>query len=81
MPLVRRVEGLKGMADFDLPIDHVHLCSSQVLVTKPDFYNPESRHWLRQTLLELLTLNILPIINTNDAVSSPTSIFEDSRDR
>ncbi|CAG2164936.1 unnamed protein product, partial [Oppiella nova] len=47
----------------------VHI--AQVLVTKPDFYNPISRYNLRSTVLELLNLNIIPIINTNDAVVSP----------
>lgn len=44
---------------------------AQVLVTKPDFYNEETRKNLFSTLSELLSLNIVPIINTNDAVSPP----------
>nr|XP_018904358.1 PREDICTED: delta-1-pyrroline-5-carboxylate synthase [Bemisia tabaci] len=44
---------------------------AQVLVTKPDFYNEETRKNLFTTLSELLSLNILPIINTNDAVTPP----------
>ncbi|CAL7946352.1 unnamed protein product [Xylocopa violacea] len=50
---------------------------AQVLVTKPDFYNEETRNNLFSTLSELLSLNIIPIINTNDAVSLPPQIDED----
>lgn len=44
---------------------------AQVLVTKPDFYNEETRKNLFSTLSELISFNIVPIINTNDAVSPP----------
>ena len=43
----------------------------QILVTKPDFYNASSRTNLRTTILELLKMNIIPIVNTNDAVEPP----------
>jgi delta-1-pyrroline-5-carboxylate synthetase len=45
----------------------------QVLVTKQDFINNDTRRQLFNTLREMLALNIIPIINTNDAVSPPPS--------
>jgi len=42
---------------------------AQVLVTKPDFYNDETR--------KLISLNIVPIINTNDAVCPPPDVDEE----
>lgn len=50
---------------------------AQVLVTKPDFYNEETRKNLFSTLTELISLNIVPIINTNDAVSPPPVVDEE----
>lgn len=50
---------------------------AQVLVTKPDFYNEETRKNLFCTLSELISLNIVPIINTNDAVSPPMFIVDE----
>lgn len=47
------------------------LRTAQILVTRPDFENESSRTNLRSTLIELLKMNIIPIINTNDAVSPP----------
>jgi glutamate 5-kinase len=52
-------------------------CYVQVLVTKPDFYNEETRRNLFSTLSELISLNIVPIINTNDAVTPPPQIDEE----
>lgn len=43
----------------------------QVLVTNADLKNDETRHNLFSTLSELISLNIVPIINTNDAVTPP----------
>lgn len=43
---------------------------AQVLVTKADFHNESSRSQLRNTILDLLSLNIVPIVNTNDAVEA-----------
>ncbi|XP_076636171.1 delta[1]-pyrroline-5-carboxylate synthase [Colletes latitarsis] len=50
---------------------------AQVLVTKPDFYNEETKKNLFSTLSELISLNIVPIINTNDAVSPPPHVDEE----
>ncbi|XP_059622122.1 delta-1-pyrroline-5-carboxylate synthase [Phlebotomus argentipes] len=50
---------------------------AQVLVTKPDFYNEETRKNLFCTLSELISLNIVPIVNTNDAVSPPMFIVDE----
>ena len=47
-----------------------------MLVTKPDFYNKETCKELFETISELLQLNIIPIINTNDAVSPPIGAYE-----
>lgn len=43
---------------------------AQVLVTKADFGNESSRKQLRNTILDLLSLDIVPIVNTNDAVEA-----------
>ncbi|XP_058447405.1 delta-1-pyrroline-5-carboxylate synthase [Malaya genurostris] len=49
---------------------------AQVLVTEPDFYNEETRRNLFSTLSELISLNIVPIINTNDAVMPPMFVVD-----
>ncbi|KAK7070734.1 hypothetical protein SK128_004088 [Halocaridina rubra] len=50
---------------------------AQILITKPDFYNAETRQNLNSTINELIALNILPIINTNDAVTPPPQVDEE----
>ena len=45
---------------------------AQVLVNKSDFANTLTLQYLKSTLNELLELNIVPILNTNDAMSPPT---------
>ncbi|KAI1301563.1 Delta-1-pyrroline-5-carboxylate synthase [Halotydeus destructor] len=61
------------MALYDAMFTQYGVNIAQVLVTKPDFYNPVSRVNLRTTFSELLALNIVPIVNTNDAVVSPST--------
>lgn len=43
----------------------------QILVTNLDFHDEQKRRNLNSTLHELLRMNIVPIINTNDAVVAP----------
>lgn len=43
---------------------------SQILVTDGDFQSNRHRESLRETLLNLMNLGVLPIVNENDAVSS-----------
>ena len=43
---------------------------AQVLVTKADFRDDANRKQLRNTILDLLSLDIVPILNTNDAVET-----------
>ncbi|CAH0553248.1 unnamed protein product [Brassicogethes aeneus] len=64
------------MSLYDAMFSQYGVKIAQVLVTKPDFYNEETRRNLISTLSELINLNIVPIINTNDAVSPPPQVDE-----
>ena len=48
--------------------------TAQVLVNKLDFYNEYTRENLMSTLNALIDLNIVPILNTNDAIASKPSL-------
>lgn len=50
---------------------------AQILITTADFYSDEIKQNLFETMQELISLNIVPIINTNDAVAPPPQVDED----
>ena len=64
--------------NLDISYNQNQICTNtivyQVLVTKPDFYHKETCKELVETISELLQLNIIPIINTNDAVNPPVGV-------
>lgn len=64
------------MSLYDAMFAQYGIKTAQVLVTEPDFYNEETRKNLFSTLSELISLNIVPIINTNDAVMPPMFIVD-----
>ena len=45
-------------------------------MTTLDLTNPDARESLIATISELISLNIVPIINTNDAVAPPPLVAE-----
>ncbi|XP_054898931.1 delta-1-pyrroline-5-carboxylate synthase [Poeciliopsis prolifica] len=59
------------MALYEAMFTQYSTCTAQVLVTNLDFHDDEKRQNLNSTLQELLRMNIIPIINTNDAVAPP----------
>jgi len=59
------------MALYEAMFRNYGILVGQVLVTKQDFRNENTRKQLFNTIQELMALHIIPVINTNDAVSPP----------
>ncbi|XP_060951073.1 delta-1-pyrroline-5-carboxylate synthase [Limanda limanda] len=59
------------MALYEAMFTQYSTCTAQILVTNLDFHDDQKRQNLNSTLQELLHMNIVPIINTNDAVVPP----------
>lgn len=59
------------MALYEAMFTQYSTCTAQILVTHLDFHDDDKRQNLNSTLQELLRMNIVPIINTNDAVVPP----------
>ncbi|XP_030235830.1 delta-1-pyrroline-5-carboxylate synthase isoform X1 [Gadus morhua] len=59
------------MALYEAMFTQYSTCTAQILVTNLDFHDEQKRRNLSSTLHELLRMNIVPIINTNDAVIPP----------
>ncbi|CAL8259891.1 unnamed protein product [Arctogadus glacialis] len=59
------------MALYEAMFTQYSTCTAQILVTNLDFHDDQKRRNLNSTLQELLRMNIVPIINTNDAVVPP----------
>ncbi|KAJ0004998.1 hypothetical protein NQD34_011212 [Periophthalmus magnuspinnatus] len=59
------------MALYEAMFTQYSICTAQILVTNLDFHDEQKRRNLNSTLQELLRMNIVPIINTNDAVVPP----------
>merc|ERR1719339_715972 len=59
------------MALYEAMFRNYGILVGQVLVTKQDFGNANTKDALFNTIRELMALNIIPVINTNDPVSPP----------
>jgi delta-1-pyrroline-5-carboxylate synthetase len=73
------------MALYETLFSLYDIACSQILVTESDFKTEEHRANIRATLLHLLELDVIPIVNENDAVSvgiikkgSEETIFTDN---
>ncbi|KAF7286716.1 hypothetical protein GWI33_004340 [Rhynchophorus ferrugineus] len=53
---------------YEALFNRYNIQTAQVLVTETDIYQDENRKALTQTLNHLLSLRVIPVLNTNDAV-------------
>ncbi|CAM6121374.1 unnamed protein product [Calypogeia fissa] len=66
------------MALYDHLFSLLDVASAQLLVTDIDFQNPDFRAQLSETVLNLLSLRVVPVFNENDAVSTRKAPYKDS---
>lgn len=66
------------MEQYDLALQATGLLGSQVLLTAGDMRDPERRRNLQNTLKQLLTWNVVPVLNENDAVATEEIRFGDN---
>lgn len=64
------------MSLYEVMFSQYNISTAQILVSKHDF-SGEHRFHLQSTLENLLSLSIIPIINTNDAVVAPPGPNQD----
>jgi glutamate 5-kinase len=58
------------MAIYDDAFDKLGCRTAQVLLTEDDFRDPQRYANLRSTLMSLLSMQVIPVINENDTVST-----------
>ncbi|ETV70632.1 hypothetical protein, variant [Aphanomyces astaci] len=74
--------GQSGMQSlYEVLFSQYHLACSQILTSDTDFQVPETRENVKQTILSLLQVGIIPIINENDVVSQRKAPLTDATNR
>ncbi|KAF0687515.1 Aste57867_20754 [Aphanomyces stellatus] len=74
--------GQSGMQSlYEVLFSQYHLACSQILTSDTDFQVPQIRENVKQTILSLLQVGIIPIINENDVVSQRTVPLTDPSNR
>jgi len=62
------------MSTYDMMFNRLGLKSAQVLITQGDFLMPDRYTYLTNTLSRLCSLDVVPIINENDAVTGSSQL-------